>query len=85
MYVCTMYVCVYVCMYVCIVYACMYARMYVQIYVCMHVCIEPYRLGLAQGRLQAGACSLELSSPNFGYLVAIGCREWAKGLRGCVA
>jgi len=38
---------------------------------------EPYRLGLAQGRLQAEACALELSSLTFGYLAAIGCREWA--------
>jgi len=41
--------------------------------------VEPYRLGLAQGCLQAEACSLELSSPTFGYLAAIGCREWAEG------
>ena len=48
---------------------------------------EPYRLGFAQGRLQAKACSRELSSPTFGYLAPIGCREWAKGLRGvcCVS
>ena len=41
---------------------------------------EPYWLGLAQGRLQAEACSLELPSPTFGYLAAIRCREWAEGV-----
>jgi len=45
---------------------------------------ETYRLGVAQGRLQAEACSLEFSSPTFGYLEATGCRERAKGLKGCV-
>ena len=49
---------------------------------CFGSACEPYQLGLAQGRLQAEACSLELSSPTFGYLAAIGCREWAKGVRG---
>jgi len=39
---------------------------------------EPFRLGLAQGRLQEEACAIEISSLTFGYLAAIGCREWGK-------
>jgi len=46
---------------------------------------EPFRLGLAQGRLQAEASSLELSVPVIPIPrlpSAIGCREMVRGLRG---
>ena len=43
---------------------------------------EPYRLGLAEGRLQAEACALELSSATLGSRAAIGCRELTEGMRG---
>ena len=46
---------------------------------------EPFRLGLAQGRLQAEASSLELSVPVIPIPrlpLAIGCREMVRGLRG---
>jgi len=41
---------------------------------------QTYGLGLGQGRLQAEACSLEISSPTLGYRGAIGCSKFSEGL-----
>jgi len=59
------------------------------VFVIQKTCIphesEPFRLGLAQGRLQAEASSLEISVPVIPISrlpPAIGCCERVRGLRG---